>query len=358
MWTAVIPWTVWSGCLARVSLSEVPISGGTDEQRAAIRAELARFDEWFGPGRVELAQVRMASGVPRGAAGAYHVNTAVIEIDAAAEPPLVAAVLGHELCHALDHQEGLLSDPDELWDRLGDELAAAWSEQYVDGSPSGNARYRRSEAFAIACQAGPVEAELVTAPCPGDPPELAEIGAWLMERVWHTELPPPVPASGAARVELDLTPWPAFADEAHLTLYAKAPGVMWLDPLGYDDEPLFFELATGQVVPRPDDAYPAAHCSSADFEVVPWVGGSVVRGGCEGQQLGTLGFAVFGGLTDHSAPRAFWYDTREWHRVDGMCPTWDVSARSIQGADGQVWLFERQGPILSWIPFVDEVLPP
>ena len=86
-----------AGCGAGVPLSEVPIRGGTEAQQYEVRAALVEFDAAVGAGRVEVRSV--------------HIRRFA---DRRTDEELTSFrdSVWHELCHALEDDEGItLGEP-------------------------------------------------------------------------------------------------------------------------------------------------------------------------------------------------------------------------------------------------------
>lgn len=108
------------GCHERFSLDDVPIVGGTDDQRALVRERLAEFEADAGVGRLTLQAVVFDS--LDDPIGSFNRRTDRIELSDQLDPSVLALVLRHELCHALDFTEQLVDRPSPLFDGLADGL--------------------------------------------------------------------------------------------------------------------------------------------------------------------------------------------------------------------------------------------
>ncbi len=165
-------------------LGEVPIRGGTPHQVQVVRAALADFERWVGAGRIELGPVtfRPMSG---GWTGRYQVTSRRVQLREDLEGDALRVVTHHELCHALDHQEDLLSDEVAAFDALVAEVRDD-AQHPLHARLEGSERSDRSEILANLCERGPAWTHLLTAPCPGDPAPLllAPAASWLEEEVW------------------------------------------------------------------------------------------------------------------------------------------------------------------------------
>lgn len=121
-------------------LEDVPIEGGTAEQRRAARAELDRLaDAFTTPPELSLVLFDEVDGFY----GAYRHRDRRVRVDVSVEPESVAGVVRHEACHALYEQISTL------------ELDSADAERVVDDAADiddyGGRRRTQSEAYAIVC---------------------------------------------------------------------------------------------------------------------------------------------------------------------------------------------------------------
>ncbi|MEZ4238624.1 MAG: hypothetical protein R3F59_21230 [Myxococcota bacterium] len=135
--------------------------------------ELAAFDQWVGTGRVEVTSVGFTEFDDRD--GNY--DGAGIQLLRDLPAGHVREVVRHELCHALEHAEGLRDQPGLA--ELGARLEAA--NRY--DRPWDDARWR-GEAFAKSCERDPYTNHLLLTACPGDDPLVNEIASWIEAVVW------------------------------------------------------------------------------------------------------------------------------------------------------------------------------
>lgn len=197
-----------SACVELVPLDRVPVTGGSAEQRAEVELELEAFDSWVGRGRLTLSEVRFVE-LPPEIAGQYRHGTQRVHLSLQQPVSELRGTLRHELCHALDHEEGLMDSPDRWFDEQSDALYDWFAMEATtpdEGFP-GSASKRRGEVFASFCGQGPFAARLILGGCPEDPASV-EVMECLVDAVW-TEAPElerveglPVPAVEAA-VALD-----------------------------------------------------------------------------------------------------------------------------------------------------------
>jgi hypothetical protein len=176
------------GCGPVLPLPEVPIVGASDELEVDLRAELLRFDAAIGPDRVTLRKVRVGNtggeieidGESYIKGGIYHAATEVIELDVRIGDDELIGILRHELCHALDHQEGEPSQEiHEALVALGGVAALDGVDRYDREDPL------RRETFAGLCELGPEVSDLLSRPCPSlDAVEITDVAGWMRETVW------------------------------------------------------------------------------------------------------------------------------------------------------------------------------
>jgi len=181
-----LPSTWWSalllclavGCGPTYGLAEVPISGGTAEERAVIRETLLQFDQWTGGGRVELRSVTVeAAGAE--VAGVYQRNKRITLRPGMALYYLAESVR-HELCHALDHQEGFPSE-DRGFEVLHDAFLQHGAASHEVGASD---KRRAREGFALHCEQGPWTGALAAQDCDDLPRIDAAQASWMAAHVW------------------------------------------------------------------------------------------------------------------------------------------------------------------------------
>src|SRR5687767_4147100 len=117
---STLTFTALLGCYQRFDLSDVPIVGGTDEQRAVVREELEAFDRDVGPGRLRLSAVVFAS-LTDDRRGFSNGPTNRIRIEEELVPEDLGRIVRHELCHQLDRDEELLAAPVAALDAFAEE---------------------------------------------------------------------------------------------------------------------------------------------------------------------------------------------------------------------------------------------
>src|SRR5688500_15672705 len=100
---------MWLVACATYPLSDVPIVGGTAEQREVVQRTVDHFDDAVGPGRVELHVIRIVES-NQDWRGRYRGASQTIDISDA-----TGSVVRHELGHALVHQQELdVLDPEPM----------------------------------------------------------------------------------------------------------------------------------------------------------------------------------------------------------------------------------------------------
>lgn len=141
LWSLLVALAVAPACRAEsFHLGDVPIEGGTAEQRRAARAELDRLaDAFTTPPELSLVRFDEVDGFY----GAYRHRDRRVRVDLSVEPESVAGVVRHEACHALYEQISTL------------ELDSADAERVVDDAADiddyGGRRRTQSEVYAIVC---------------------------------------------------------------------------------------------------------------------------------------------------------------------------------------------------------------
>jgi hypothetical protein len=334
----VLSLCVLPACRPERPLSLVPISGGTRQERAIVREELEAFAQAVGPDRVEVRQIEIVEQVGYGDRMAGSYSRSGIELDAGS--PGLASTVRHELCHALDHAEGLTVGPDPLLDELAaglfqedPSLAELWHDYYK------TARKQRAEALATFCELGPVALDSLRQPCPGQSPLLQEVAEWMLDRVYldYTPMSPlELDPSGAVTMDAWVEgPQPDISATARAGVGVVEAQADWSDwGRGLD-------LYTGQTFSPAPDGEP-------DLQRLPWLGGFAVHVGA-GWSKGPA--AAFGSMQTHhlrAPPRLLVYDPEEqgWRPVLDSC---DVQP-DLFTADGELWRSWTEGPMLRWKP--------
>lgn len=173
------------GC-ARHPVGDVPISGATEGQAAAIRAELDEMQQWAPLDEVRLSKIVVDSSLPSAIGGAYGSGRQRIRLADIDDHWFSRQILRHELCHALDDQLGLRARDEASLEDVWDQVQPRW----VDLPEQPNSRSAlREEGFALLCDlsAGPLQALAEGQALPG----LATASEWVRSRVIDREPDPP-----------------------------------------------------------------------------------------------------------------------------------------------------------------------
>jgi hypothetical protein len=180
-------------CTSPQLLADTPISGGSDEVRAAIQAELAAFDEATGFGRTHVSKVRVRD--LEGTPGQYDRLTHGITVTDEHGLDVLTVALRHELCHALNQKEDHHKAHSELYERLASGL---FSSEFIPEDFTCRSRScQRDETFAGFCQMGPWVAHALRHRCTGDPEDGQQVLQLLAEEVWVGSVEPLPTQEGA-----------------------------------------------------------------------------------------------------------------------------------------------------------------
>ena len=347
-----------TGCSAPVDLGHVPIQGGTEAQRERIAEELVAFELWAGAGRVRLSSIEVEEDLASmpDYRGAYDSLWQAVRVRADIPDAELRDVVRHELCHAIDFQERLLADPHPAFDALVAAAKADPDHPLGGATDDDDDRSWRTEAFAYACQDGPIGAAALEHACPGDDPVYAEIGAFLSERVWTD-------ATRTARVPpfaLDpvLGSWEATTPPQQLLVVGSATSdAALVYPQPYDGTAATISTIDGAAVywfddftlSAIDDGYdggsPAGLQGLQPFDVSVAYSVDAVSDGETTLRLGRrLGVRV-GNL----APRVFAEAGGRWSVVQGACPT---AASSLFVANDQLYVGWAEDRDVVWAPVV------
>jgi len=207
-WRAITPALVLlvAGCGERYTLSDVPIEGGTPSQRQTVSEELERFQTWAGEDRIGLSEIVFIeiddAGFFRGRSGRVGLSNSLTKFR-------LALTLRHELCHAVDFQEGLVDRDEAGFDELVTWVLATEGHPLRKWVVKGPKRKRRAEAFAYLCQQAPLGTAMLADPCPNDADNYARAARWVHSQVWTADpdlVPATVVAGAEGRWEAGLTP--------------------------------------------------------------------------------------------------------------------------------------------------------
>jgi hypothetical protein len=317
-------------CTISEMLADVPIVGGTEEVRTAIREELVAFDEVTGFGRTRISKVRLKDMGDR--TGRYNYGTHTIILHENRDTDDIIGTLRHELCHALDQQEELSREHAELLDARAEPLFA--SEVIRDDACKARS-CQRAEVFALYCEFGPSVAHTFREPCPGDPEDGQALLQWMAEDVWTNVEPVILPTRSQpewASFELDVNG--EQPPRATATVGQDAFLLQWGFAWG------FLEVRTGDVVEEQEllegtDEQPPGMPTELGL-----TGG---YGWMTGPWLGSGSAELHDqGLVD----RTVWYDGELWWLVADGC----MDPQEPFIADYQVFTLHQDGHRLGWGP--------
>ena len=326
-------------CQQKVPLSEVPIRGGTEEQRALLEAELAAYEDAIGPDRVALRYVELVDEVLGDdfVEGVYR-GKKVILLDKDSDS--LTRILRHELCHAVDHADHLTRRPDPLLDELSAAvfsqsatLALVWRLSYK------TAREQRGEAMSILCELGPLALSALTDPCPEDSLLAREAADWLMREVYR-EYVPLEPLSLAEAPVVTLEGWDDGASS--IVSASTEPGVVIArSDSDFDDWQVAADIETGELLDT--TALPVEDIAEAP--ILRGVYLADVVGFPEGPAA-AIG-AVLPSPLEGDDERLFVYDREggDWRMTDDGC---GYDHGDLFTADGEVFRSRRDAGLLRW----------
>jgi hypothetical protein len=306
-----------------------------------VTAELQRFDAAVGPGRVTLRAVRierLPAGPDFEVAARYAHGSDTVALSEERGLSVMPLDLRHELCHALDHQEGDLSG--EVAADLA-ALDAVYPEEVVAAYADDPDQLRR-EIYAALCEQGPELADLAADPCGSSPPELREVAAWLQARVWAGWTAAHL---GDVSVGPTLTHGLGGGDrtlteiEVHGSLVDGSPAIQvtWYDPSILGKGP-HLDVYTGEAL---DGAAEPVVVTEEESETAFGLPLSIVE---EGGVRAAVARGVIGDLGD---VYRLWIGADDGWEPIPACPpaaVWDVTV-----LDGRVWwVWAEQGITTSW----------
>jgi hypothetical protein len=317
-----------AACTIPELLADVPIIGGTEEVQAAIRAELAAFDEATGFGRARVSKVRVKDMGDR--TGRHNRVTHTITLHEDRRIDFLITTLRHELCHALDQQEELSRENVELLDARAEALFA--SDVMRDDLCKDRSCQRR-EAIALYCEFGPSVAHTFREPCPSDPEDGQALLQQMAEEVWtnvEPVLPPSRPQPEWASFELG---GDGESPRTAGTVSQDAVRLSWSMAGG------FFDIRTGEGVEEQE-------LLEGTDEQPPWTPTELWLTGGYGWVTGPWLGTVTVLLHDQGyAERKVWYDGDQWWLVADGCRDPEPFL-----ADYQVFTLRQDGPRLGWGP--------
>ena len=139
------------GC-ACPSPQDIAIVGGAAEERAILAHAVADFAEWTGRDSICVAEIEVLDALEEGELeklGSYHAPTRRVEV-LGGHGDLYTTTI-HELCHAVDKEDGWVRRHRGHFD---------YDPNAPDYEPR-SVRSREREAFAVACEGGPLNLEVV-----------------------------------------------------------------------------------------------------------------------------------------------------------------------------------------------------
>lgn len=327
------------GCRAVVDLPDVPIAGGSEQARAAVRRELERFDRWVGAGRLRLAEVAFTD-LEEPKAGRYRGGPPRILLSDDLYLGRLPEIMRHELCHALDYAEGLLDEPVPELDTYGER---------VDGVDRELSQRGRGEALAQACETGPFGPAALAVPCAGEPRLAREVAAWMEREVWRGFEPPSESSpSGDPLAAVSLDPreaWEAFQvfptvepDRIAVSVQTEGDGFAIT----------YVDVNTGASAPPADlgamaEDLPPGRPPGRNFPAYGWPDGPGAA----------VALSTFPHLVE-DAPRLLAWRDGAWSFVgDGCIPHAD-GRWQLFTADRRVWYAWGDGSTVAWTPLGDE----
>ncbi len=238
-----------AACAPVRPLGEVPIVGGTDAQQETVREALDEFDRATGPGRVELREVRIRDLDDIG--GRYLGGSRRVELNEDVEGWILAMIVRHEVCHALDFTEDLVEHDPELYDALAegrfDDPESA--ELYPTNDD------RRGEMFAKLCALGSVGLRTLTTTCRIEDPFVAEAAAVVLDAAYTEPRPDPIPVLGGIQASWAMK----YVIQEPVYSGAAVPGALNVRAFDPDDDvevSLTLDLLTGAELPGAEDVAP------------------------------------------------------------------------------------------------------
>lgn len=330
------------GCGARSALDEVSVLGGSETQRALALAELQDFDQWVGPGRLGLHQVSFEP-MAEGLLGRYRGLSNRILLSDDLLDDRVREVLRHELCHALDDAEDLMTGDHPMFDRL----AGAMNGVRQHGS---GPRELRSEALATACEAGPMAASLLRTPCDGDAEEVSDPMGWLAHEIW-AGFQVPAENGGVAPAQVSVVFSPRDNPWSGMTAAAtEDPDLIELSVTAEGGRSFQTRhLDSGEAVTVPGPTVPN-HDPNREVPTGLPIGGTPVAtaGWAEGPGAALVAYYVRDVTFPSVEERLLWTaEAGGWGEVVGAC---DVEGQQadVFATRGLAWLAWGDGEVISW----------
>ncbi len=349
-----------SACAPRYDVEEVPILGGTVEQRAAVTEALGDFERWIGSGRIQLSKVVLDGPAldKKEAQGFYGTQFDSILLDDELPLRRLKMMLRHELCHAVEHQEHLLNKPVAAFD---DAAAAILQDRshplhskLMDARTDG---ILRKEMFSYVCQRAPVGTALHAHPCPSESSDYIKMAKWIASNIWTGD--PDVSTEATFRISPSIIEWAAPASVDRIGFFgSETDAVLILLPkvVGEASEMNVVSALDGTELP-PETWIPDPEPIILGYEGRPPVGASVLNdyyGALTGiddvlavSDGDTTIRVVTNVLGSHGAfgSRVIAGSGDRWSVVDGACPS-DV--HSVFLANNKLYVGWAEGADVLW----------
>lgn len=320
------------GCGPCPTLGSATVEGGTPDQRDVVRAAAGAFARWAGDDRTCVAALRLQDdlgGDGLTSLGRYRSGHRDVLLLADQDDLFTTTV--HELCHTVDHREGLSSDHEDAF-------------RYDPGAFDYDARTAESrvrEAYALTCEAGPdllaLTREIATT-C-GSTADLRGLNV-VLTQVWD-QAGPAVDGSGLeTQATVTWTPPTGVRVASPLSTAATLDGKLLVRVLEGDRELVaILDGTTGEVV---SGALPPRASPELAFTVpTAWDALRVVSGP-DGTLLGAFTHTLPNGDTV-SGVAALRDDT--WRAVPSPCASPDARWVTL---DDHPWLVDADGTGLRW----------
>jgi hypothetical protein len=266
-----------------------------------------------------------------------------IEIDPDVRGPLLERVVRHELCHALDFDEDLVTRPHPVWDAL---VLRLFHLGRVDAAGLEGPRNRRSEAFAQFCDLGPLLAQALADGCPGDPADVDYAAAWILHTVWREWDVPRFPGPGPA-VASWTAPSAALFDDEFGVLGLEDPNLI---RVAWGEARVDLSRAEGAPVDGPYPVVaPQEELPRGLVGLCPLSGFSYAGAGwSDGPAAVLFGIDVYAGL---ATPRVLANDGGRWAWVEGCVDA--EHADVFVTSDHRIWLATVDDGTVQWTPLLE-----
>lgn len=315
------------GACTASPLDEVPIVGGSIEQREVAENTTSNFDVATG-GAVDLREIRFVSSVGRqngyDIAGRY-TNERVLLLDTLAGPEL-ERVLTHELCHALDHDLSLSDSDRTQLDHL---------RQIVldDARDARSAEHERREVMARLCERGGPVASLLTVPSVDVPDAARRVFSSLRDVFTGSALDDAAPERG------DTVRSAVHHEASEFYVSLRADEVL---KLSWDGEEAWVDQWTGRSVERTDVTVAESTTTES-----PWGEDVPLRVHQAGEEAAG-GVVVFAGLGNEVVVRYVLPAEGGWAVLpDPVAPLGHTQAWA---ANQWFWVATHEGESTTWTP--------